>query len=308
MTDKVSVTRILRRILHTRFLLTCLAVIIVWHNISTSRNGIGDRVETHNGVGNHVKTHDAHLDFTPVHVHVVVRTYDKATISTIANLGSILAAASVVGESLKLSIAILDTSQGCKSNTLHEMLLSIIHALSITTGRTLDIAIREYVHEGSESYGYVASDLELSRIKSWNHPPDYVIFCNGDTYYAQEFFLLTLPSMRQKIHLIGVDWVPTMRHLPAQKKFATKLCKFEHGGVDLNGVLINVKALISVNASFDERKTPCKSLNSESRRIGCKAIDTRPYFVADWGLFSLLLEHPDTSLVCVGTRPLFFQN
>jgi len=237
-----------------------------------------------------------------------MRTYDKATVSTIANLGSILAAASAVRDRLKLSIAVLDTSQEIESDNLHTMLLSMVRSLSQAIGQPLDVAIRKYVHEGPESYGYVATDVELSRIKSWSHPPDYVVFCNGDTYYAQEFFTSTFPFMLQNVHLIGVNWVPTMRHVPAQEEYATKFCKFVHGGVDLNGVLINVKALIHVNASFAKRKTPCKSMDAESRRIGCKAVDTRPYFVADWGLFSQLLDHSQTSQKCVSSRPLFLQN
>lgn len=281
-------------------MLTCLAVTVIWHQVTSN--------PSHKYVGTQVKLRDTHLDFSPVHVHFVMRTYDNATINTIANLGSILAAASVVWGRLKLSIAVLDTSQELESDNLHIMLLSTVRTLSQAMGQPLDIAIRKYVHEGPESYGYVASDVELSRIKSWNHPPDYVIFCNGDTYYAQEFFTSTLPFMLQNVHLIGVNWVPTMRHVPAQEEYATKVCRFEHGGVDLNGVLINVKALISANASFAERKTPCKSMDAEFRRMGCKAIDIRPYFAADWGFFSQLLDHPETSQKCVESRPLFLQN
>ena len=270
----------------------------MWHKVRASRNGVWDPFESR----------DAHLDSTHIHVHFVMRTYDKATIGTIANLGSIFAAASALEGRLKLSIAVLDTSQDFESGTLHELLFSMIHALSLAMGQTLDVSLRKYVREGSESYGYVATDAELSRIKSWDHPPDYVIFCNGDTYYARDFFSSTFPHMRQNIHLIGVNWVPTMRHIPAHEEFATKICKFEHGGVDLNGVLMNVKALINVNASFAKRKTPCKTMDVESRRIGCKAVDIRPYFAADWGLFSQMLDHPETSQACVGTRPLFLQN
>jgi len=243
-----------------------------------------------------------------LHVHCVMRTYGKSAISTVASLGSIIAAAHVERHSIKLSIAVLDTSQTTESVNLHTLISSTVHAISQSMGQTLDVKIRKYVPEAADSYGYVATDAELSRIKSWNNPPDYVIFCNGDTYYAQEFFSSTIPFMMQNIHLIGVNWVPTMRHVPAQEQYATKTCKFEHGGVDLNGVLVSVKAMISVDASFAKRKTPCKNLDAESRRLGCKAVDTRPYFVADWGLFSQLLNQGETSQKCIVTRPLFLQN
>ncbi len=300
MRKKVVSFRFVRRKRYSQLVILCLAVSVIWHKVTSNA--------LYNYVGSQVELRDTHLDFSPLHVHFVMRTYDKATISATANFGSILAAASVARGRLELSIAILDTSQDLESDNLHTMLMSTIHTLSKAMGQSLDVAIRTYVHEGPESFGYVATDIELSRIKSLHHPPDYVIFCNGDTYYAQEFFASTLPFMLQNVDLIGVNWVPTMRHVPAQEDYATKVCKFEHGGVDLNGVLINVKALIRANASFAARKTPCKNMDAEFMGKGCRAVEIRPYFAADWGLFSQLLDHPETSHKCVAGRPLFLQN
>jgi len=243
-----------------------------------------------------------------VRVHFVLRTYDKRVVSTVGCLGSIFAAAE--GEEwLSVSIAILDTSSSDDKREVTKRALSnAVLALQLASTRNVVAELRPWIKEGAETYGYVSSDAELSRVKSTKARPDYIIFCNGDTFYAKDFFFTARQQLQERTGMIGVNWIPTTRHQSPQDDIAAiKTCAFEHGGVDLNGVLISVQELIQFNASFKKRHTPCAQHDAAAIDRGCRAIDARPYFVADWGLFSQLIENA-VSTACISSRALFLQN
>ena len=161
--------------------------------------------------------------------------------------------------------------------------------------------------------------------------PDYVLFCNGDTYYAEDTFDSARYYLESGVGMVGMNFLPTGRHIATEKVRAreacqivqtwhvtaiytsfpsssqfrrtTRQCNFLHGGVDLNGVFININSIMRVNASFAALHTPCE-VRYERR---CTAQDLRPYFCADWGFFYQLIAEKET-YVCLYSRALYLQN
>lgn len=245
------------------------------------------------------------------HVHIVIRTYDKQVVNIVSCLGSMFAAAQGRFHWLRLSISILNTGN---SGSTHYLLVETVEGAANILNKYLETKIhvetRPWVREDSSTYGYVASDMELYRLQTLdqNERPDFVIFCNGDTVYTEDFFDSAQWYIEKKIGMIGLNFLPSDRHRGLDLPVTTvKECAFEHGGVDLNGVIINMQALIDSRASFAALHTPCGTVDSLSNGSGCNAVDARPYFVADWGLFSQLKSN-GVSFVCLHSRPLYVQN
>jgi len=90
----------------------------------------------------------------------------------------------------------------------------------------------------------------------------------------------------------------------SSKYSTTKTCEFVHGGVDLNALIFRVAALRVSNARFARLHTPCATLNLSR---GCRGVDGRPWWVADWGFVHQVLSSGGTR-ACVDTRPLLVQN
>ena len=237
-------------------------------------------------------------------VHVAVRTYTAQNIQVIGTIGSIYGAARHAGSWLILTAAVLNTGQDGDTghSAINVTISSLATTLAAAHARTSGtITLRPTLHEAMDTYGYVSSDAELSRVMKMSDRPDYILFANGDTLYAQEIFQEAKLQLFGGAGIIGMDWQPTVRH---KKSGEIKQCNFVHGGVDLNGMLFRVDTLRAAKASFGAMPTPCPQKGP--RR--CKAADGRPYWVADWGLAWQVIEYGG-SAVCLSTpRPQFLQN
>ena len=263
-------------------------------------------------------------------VHVALRTYTAQNLQVIGTIGSLYGAAQHAGSWLTLTVAVLNTGQDGKLG--HAAINATIAALQATlaaaNAHTLgSLSLRPSVHESVETYGYVSSDVELSRVMRMSVRPDYILFANGDTLYAQEIFSEAKPHMMRGVGIIGMNWQPTTRHLSSGE---TKYCAFEQSLVDLNGLLFRVHSIRAAKASFAAMHTPCPSelasppskprsggfmsMPPEARPRRCRNADDRPYWVADWGLAWQVIEHGAThghggSTYCLKTpRPQFLQN
>ena len=250
-----------------------------------------------------------------VWVHVAVRTYTAQNMHILGCLGSLYAAAQYAGPWLNLSVAVLNTGQDGASGqaNIAKMLESFRATLRIGQGTlppwvqqlgSLPV-LRPQIAEPPDTYGYVASDNEIARhmkfVNEGRVTPNYILFCNGDTFYAQEVFLAARELMMQATGLIGMDWQPTVRHAPDGN---IKRCKFRAGGLDLNGLLLHTHTLRNANASFGQLPIPC----SEKGKRGCAKPNLRPYWMSDWSIAWQLIDHGASS-VCLSTpRPLFLQN
>lgn len=73
------------------------------------------------------------------------------------------------------------------------------------------MTIRPTLNEGTHTYGYVSSDSELARVYTLTHRPDYILFVNGDTFYANEMFEKAKPLLLFGMDLVGMNWQPTVR-------------------------------------------------------------------------------------------------
>eukprot|EP00518_Triparma_eleuthera_P021096 CAMPEP_0197565888 /NCGR_PEP_ID=MMETSP1320-20131121/32954_1 /TAXON_ID=91990 /ORGANISM="Bolidomonas sp., Strain RCC2347" /LENGTH=216 /DNA_ID=CAMNT_0043127915 /DNA_START=137 /DNA_END=783 /DNA_ORIENTATION=- len=216
-----------------------------------------------------------------------MRTYDKQLLNIIGSLSSIVAAAEDRADWLDLSIVVLNTGE--ESET-HDELAVLVKQVTATlhgaSNRRIKIELRPWVLDLDRTYGYKASDLELQVTKEAHaqHRPDYVLFCNGDTYYAEETFDSARYYLEAGIDMVGMNWLPTHRHADYEiHGGATKRCSFIHGGVDLNGVFLSLEAIQRADASFSALHTPCAKPGDSMTKAGCRAVDTRPYFAADWG-------------------------
>ena len=247
-----------------------------------------------------------------LHVHVVLRTYHKSLTSTLGTLSSLVASAEDE-DWLKLSIAILDTGtfEEVHKFPLEEPLSAMIRALHLSASKAVDVRVPKPIFESTSTYGYLSADAELARVLSSRSPPDYLVFCNGDTYYARDFFATVRQELHHHISVVGVSWLPSATHQnldpSLQRDRYLKKCLFKHGNIDLNGVLLHVQALIQADASFSNKPTPCDT-KSRMHTNGCSCVDERPYFVADWGLISQLTIDHNMSSTCVSSRPLYIQN
>ena len=232
----------------------------------------------------------AHQDSTPamkdpVHVRIVMRTYHMQLLNVVGSLSSIVVAAEGRESWLNVSIVVLNTGDG---EEYHDRLLGMVEQVASTlrgaSSRKIEIETRPWVQDIDQTYGYMASDLELERIKSSTEQrPDYLLFCNGDTYYAEETFDSVRFYLEARVGMVGMNWVPTMRHVGSEgTRSSVKQCRFAHGGVDLNGVFLNLEAIVHVDASFSSVHTPCARKSVEAAKRGCQSSDPRPYFVADW--------------------------
>jgi hypothetical protein len=212
-------------------------------------------------------------------------------------------------------VAVVNTGNDRKKNErLAKAMRMAARALAVAADIEVNVDIRPWVLESADTFGYKSSDIELKRVVGLNKTgrPDYVLFCNGDTYYSENVFLAVRPKMEEEVSLIGVNWVQSPRHNGSTDnstaKFA-KTCVFEHGGVDLNGVFLRVEDLRTSGATFATRHTPCPVYDEIHIQRGCRANDTRPFFVADWGIFSLLIESGgNTACVDEKIAPMFLQN
>ena len=245
-----------------------------------------------------------------VHLKVVMRTYHKQMLNIIGSLSSIIVAAENREDWLNVSIVVLNTGNDKAS---HDELAALVKQVTATlhgaSSRRISIEIRPWIFDADQTYGYMASDLELDIIKKESvHRPDYVLFCNGDTYYAEETFDSARFYLEVGVDMIGMNWLPTSRHIGSESQRRTiKQCSFSHGSVDLNGVFLNVEAIIHADASFSSLHSPCAQAEDSIAMAGCRAIDTRPYFVADWGFFHQLMSNR-ASFICLYSRALFLQN
>ena len=105
-----------------------------------------------------------------------------------------------------------------------------------------------------------------------------------------------------------MNWLPTTRHIGSESlRRAIKQCSFTHCGVDLNGVFLNVEAIIHADTSFSSLHTPCAQAGDSIAKAGCRAIDIRLYFVANLGFFHQLMSNK-ASFICLYSRALFLQN
>lgn len=250
-----------------------------------------------------------------VWVHVAVRTYTAQNVQIIGCLGSLYAAAQYAGPWLNLSVAVLNTGQDGESgqDNIAKMLNSFRETLGIGHGTlprwvqqhsSLPV-LRPHVEEPKDTYGYLASDREIARhmtsLKEGRATPNYILFCNGDTFYAQELFVAARELMVQATGLIGLDWQPTVRHVPDG---SIRRCKFRGGGVDLNGLLLHTHTLRNADASFGRLPIPC----SEKGKRRCSRTNNHPYWMSDWSIAWQLIDH-GASHKCLSTpRPLFMQN
>jgi hypothetical protein len=241
---------------------------------------------------------------TKTWVHVAVRTYIAQNVQVIGTIGSIYGAAEYAGSWLRLTVAVLNTGQD--GDTGHSAINATISSLAATlaaahTRTRGTIMLQPALHEAVGTYGYMSSDAELSRIMQMSDPPDYILFANGDTLYAQEMFQEAKSQLLRGVGIVGMDWQPTIRH---KKSGVIKQCNFVQGGVDLNGMLFRVDTLHAAKASFGALPTPCPEKGA--RR--CRAADGRPYWVADWGLAWQVIEYGGSAVCLSSPRPQFLQN
>jgi hypothetical protein len=252
----------------------------------------------------------------PVHLHIVIRTYEKQVVQLGASVFSILAAAEGLNW-LELSIAVLSTGSSEKGAALVTQTVSLIQQSvpQWPNAPRAQIELVPWSPDASLHWGYTASDVELARVLSNDTLPDYVLFCNGDTLYANEIFHEARFEMWGATDVIGMNWMPTVRHMGESlrhigEQSPQKFCRFQHGGVDLNGLLFRTEVLRRTGAAFHKMHTPCAALLPGGRGMpnGCVAIDTRPYWVADWGLVYQVLSQNATKECLAGTRSLYLQN
>jgi hypothetical protein len=254
-----------------------------------------------------------------LHMHVILRTYSGQATTLAGTLSSIFAAASKAPW-LRVSLAILDTGDQdhqLVAMTVRRIVKTLTSVWSKAAGEAPRVHLRRPLEEGASTYGYVASDRELDRVLGRSasrateyakHSPDYVLFCNGDTFYGSELFEAARSFMQGGHGLIGMPWVPHPGHADGEavmKKY--KRCEFVHGGIDLNSVFISVAALERSQASFAKLPTPCAGPTLAESTPGCRGIDARPYWVADYGLIYQVLAG-GARATCLDTRPLFLQN
>lgn len=252
----------------------------------------------------------------PVHLHIVFRTYEKQAVQLGASVFSILAAAEGLNW-LQLSIAVLSTGSSERGAALVTQAVSLLRQslLHWPNAPRARIELVPWSPDASKHWGYTASDAELERVLNNSTLPDYLLFCNGDTLYANEVFHEARFEMWGATDVIGMNWMPTVRHMGESlshisEQSPQKFCSFRHGGVDLNGLLFRTEVLRRTGAAFHKLHTPCAGLLPGGRGMpnGCGAIDPRPYWVADWGLVYQVLSQNATKACLAGTRTLFLQN
>ena len=148
-----------------------------------------------------------------------LRTYTAQNVQIIGCLGSLYAAAQYAGPWLNLSVAVLNTGQDGESgqDNIAKMLNSFRETLGIGHGTlprwvqqhsSLPV-LRPHVEEPKDTYGYLASDREIARhmtsLKEGRATPNYILFCNGDTFYAQELLLQRVSSWFKR--LASLAWI-----------------------------------------------------------------------------------------------------
>ena len=233
-------------------------------------------------------------------LYVVVRTYARQITQLSIALISIFSST----HDTNFTTTAFVQNTGAK-NTNHDLNVSIHLVRQLLDAQNIDhsIVLREFKLFRKNTWGYAHSDKELDIMSS--EPPDYVLFCNGDTYYNSDAFQFLSPLVEQKIDVIGMNWIPSSRHVGKDLQYFKK-CEFVHGGVDLNGLLIRYDIIAKSGARFYKQKTPCSEGNAFISNK-CRAFDNREYWVADWG-FVIQLEKAGATMKCVESRPLFVQN
>ena len=75
-------------------------------------------------------------------------------------------------------------------------------------------------------------------------PPDYIMFCNGGSLYAQEVFSEARQWLLQRTSIVGMNWFPTAARQNAGVQ-PPKACNFQHASVDLNGLMVRESDVFS---------------------------------------------------------------
>ena len=104
-------------------------------------------------------------------------------LNIIGSLSSIIVAAEDRADWLDVSIVVLTTG---KDKDTHDELAALVKQATVTlhgaSNRRISVEIRPWISDVDQTYGYMASDLELDIVKKESvHRPDYVLFFNGDT-------------------------------------------------------------------------------------------------------------------------------
>ena len=174
-------------------------------------------------------------------VHVALRTHAAQSVQVIGTVGSLFGAAQHAGSWLKLTLAVLNTGQGGEQG--HAQMTAVIDELQKLVDPLKGVrkhpalVLRPNLNEGIETYGYMSSDAELGRVVRMKQPPDYIMFCNGGSLYAQEVFSEARQWLLQRTSIVGINWFPTAPRQNAGVQ-PPKACNFQHASVDLNGLMV----------------------------------------------------------------------
>jgi len=187
------------------------------------------------------------------------------------------------------------------------LMSSVTQAQALSSpNATVQMAPWELKENGT--WGYVALDRALESLKqdaTGAADSDYIMFCDGDRVYFPEMLETVLPDMRNGVDLIGLSFICSARHAPPSG-VRYKQCNFTQGTVDLGSVLFRLGAVRSSGLNFSQVPTPCMDLK-HGNPYKCSAVDTRPWWSADWGFASRLLTK-GASRNCVGKAALMEQH
>lgn len=142
------------------------------------------------------------------------------------------------------------------------------------------------------NYGYAESDREMARLMaSPEKGCQYMMFTNGDNYYRPETLDAATSLMTLGVPAIGFNFLAPIRHQGADQKVnKVKACQFAHGQLDLGSVLISVDEIRRQGVTFEANKLPCPGPPELLAAQKCLAVESRPYWAADWGFVKAVVD------------------
>lgn len=220
-------------------------------------------------------------------------------------LQSILTAHNRPGaQHIRMSVTVHNTGDP----TAQEALASSVTQAQALSNSNAVVQMAPWELKENGTWGYVALDRALESLKrdaTGAADSDYVMFCDGDRVYFPEMLETVVPEMGSGVDLIGLSFVCSARHAPPSG-VRFKQCNFTQGTLDLGSVLFRLGAIRSSGLTFAQVPTPCVDL-AHGNPYKCSALDTRPWWAADWGFVSRLLAK-GASRKCVGKSALMEQH
>jgi hypothetical protein len=180
---------------------------------------------------------------------------------------------------LKIAVVNTDTSEAPPTidSTWSEL---------IANQKDYRLELSDFVQQASsvQDYGYKASDYIMKAFLSTPDKCDYIMFTNGDNYYRPGLLEAAAPLMKQKAAVVGFNFLAPMKHQVGVAVNTVKQCEYAHGQIDLGSVMFNADELRKSGATFENNRMPCPGPAEKLAEQQCRAIDSREYFLADWGL------------------------